>query len=234
MDKLLILTGGSSGIGKATLQVFLHQGWKAINLSRTACDLPTVTNITVNLLEPTWQTICLPTLTAACLQASQVCLVNNAAYYISDTIQTLQQDELIHSLMLNTVVPAQLSHALIPHLPKNSAIIHIGSTLSEKAVSHNLSYTTSKHAIVGLMRATCQDLVGTDIHTCCICPGITDTKMLQARCRGHDEILTMLKNLSCMGRLIHPAEIGELIYFCANHPLLNGAVIHANLGQVER
>jgi len=35
------------------------------------------------------------------------------------------------------------------------------------------------------------------------------------------------------GRLIEPKEIAETVYFAATHAVINGAVIHANLGQIE-
>jgi NAD(P)-dependent dehydrogenase (short-subunit alcohol dehydrogenase family) len=51
----------------------------------------------------------------------------------------------------------------------------VGSTLSEKAVANTASYVTAKHAMVGLMRATCQDLAvaAAPVHTAAICPGFT-------------------------------------------------------------
>ena len=37
-----------------------------------------------------------------------------------------------------------------------------------------------------------------------------------------------------MGRLASPGEIADTVWFAAQHPVINGAVLHANLGQVER
>ena len=48
-----------------------------------------------------------------------------------------------------------------------------------KAVPNSFSYILSKHAQVGIMRATRQDLMGKGIHTALINPGFTDTEMLQ-------------------------------------------------------
>jgi NAD(P)-dependent dehydrogenase (short-subunit alcohol dehydrogenase family) len=83
-----------------------------------------------------------------------------------------------------------------------------------------------------MMRATCQDLVGTGIHTACICPGFTDTEML----RDHvpTEAMGAISAMSAFGRLIDPEEIASTLLWAADSPVLNGAVIHANLGQVER
>ena len=94
------------------------------------------------------------------------------------------------------------------------------------------SYIVSKHALVGMMRATCQDLVGRAIHTACICPGFTDTEML----REHvpTDAMDGLRSMSAYGRLINPDEIAQMLHWAAHNPVINGAVLHANLGQVER
>mmetsp|Transcript_6836 Transcript_6836/g.11293 ORF Transcript_6836/g.11293 Transcript_6836/m.11293 type:complete len:121 (+) Transcript_6836:250-612(+) len=117
---------------------------------------------------------------------------------------------------------------MIPCVILRSSIIFIGSTLSEKAVGGTLSYSTSKHAVVGLMRATTQDLFGTGIHTSLVCPGFTDTPML----RKHlgDDADSIASN-NAYGRLVKPEEIAKLVLTTAHSPALNGSVLHANLGQ---
>ena len=96
------------------------------------------------------------------------------------------------------------------------------------------AYVVSKHALIGLMRATCQDLAGRRIHTACVCPGFTDTEMLRAHVGQSAEVLSALAAGVTYGRLIEPEEIARTIHFCALNPVVNGAVLHANLGQVER
>ena len=115
----------------------------------------------------------------------------------------------------------------------SSAIIYLGSTLAEKAVANSFSYVTSKHAVIGMMRATCQDLDGTGIHTACVCPGFTDTEMLQVHLGDDEDVLAGITKLSTFGRLITPEEIAATICFAALNPVVNGSVIHANLGQIE-
>ena len=114
-----------------------------------------------------------------------------------------------------------------------SAILYVGSTLSEKAVANSFTYVTSKHAMLGMMRATCQDLAGLKIHTACICPGFTDTEMLRAHVGQDPDILESIAGGSALGRLIEPTEIADLLFFSAENPIINGAVLHGNLGQIE-
>ena len=119
-------------------------------------------------------------------------------------------------------------------MSEGSAIIYVGSTLSEKAVPGAFSYVTSKHAVVGLMKATCQDLMDRGIHTACVCPGFTDTPMLRNHLNHDETIIEQIKTMNAQNRLIKPTEIASTIYFAATNPVINGAVLHANMGQKER
>jgi NAD(P)-dependent dehydrogenase (short-subunit alcohol dehydrogenase family) len=109
----------------------------------------------------------------------------------------------------------------------------VGSTLSEKAVPNSFSYVLSKHAQLGMMRATCQDLMGRDIHTALVCPGFTDTEMLRTHLGDDPAVERMIAGMNSFNRLIKPAEIAELIRWAHHNPVINGSVLHANLGQKE-
>ena len=124
-----------------------------------------------------------------------------------------------------------LNYFTIPFMRAGSAILYVGSTLSEKAVPGSYSYVVTKHATIGMMRATCQDLAGRGVHTACICPGFTDTEML----RRHvpEEAMEGVRAMSAYNRLIDPDEIADTLFWAASNPVINGSVIHANLGQVE-
>ncbi len=83
------------------------------------------------------------------------------------------------------------------------------------------------------MRATCQDLVGRQIHTAAVCPGFTATEMLNEHLQANPALRDAIAANVVLGRLAEPAEIAETLWFCAHNPVINGAVLHANLGQVE-
>ncbi|HET8710774.1 MAG TPA: SDR family oxidoreductase, partial [Spongiibacteraceae bacterium] len=165
--------------------------------------------------------------------SDQIVLVHNAGAIIKDSLPTLNLNAFKRVLDINVIGPAQLSHLLLPCMRAGSSIIYIGSTLGEMAVPNSCAYVTSKHALIGLMRSTCQDLIGTGIHTASVCPGFTDTEMLRAHVGHSEEVLQTIAQGVIQKRLIEPEEIASTIYFCAQNPVINGAVIHANLGQVQ-
>jgi len=232
---LAIITGASRGIGRATAAEFLDAGWEVITLSRSACTVPGVQHRSTDLLSAGWSAE-LQAWLATQLEGNprQICLVHNAAMMVKDTALDMDLDGLRKTLELNVVVPAALNRIFRSRMAAGSSILYIGSTLSEKAVAGTASYVCSKHALAGLMKATCQDLLGSGIHTACICPGFTATEMLLTHIGEDMEVRATMEGMSTMGRLIEPSEIARTVRFCAENPVVNGALLHANLGQVER
>ncbi|MBY0378254.1 MAG: SDR family oxidoreductase [Gammaproteobacteria bacterium] len=230
---LVIITGASKGIGKETANLFSKNHFEVFNLSRTACDNPKVHNILLDLVSADDKTI-QHKLLSHLPQQGRIILVHNASVCYNDTIETFNLKDWQATLRLNVTIPALLSQWLLPHMSPQSAIVFVGSTLSEKAVGNTCSYTVSKHAIAGLMRSLCQDLAGRFIHTCCVCPGITDTEMFRGRVGTNTTLLAQLAQVQSDGRLLNPDEIAEAIFMAATHPVFNGAVLHANGGQIER
>ena len=231
--KLLIITGASGGIGAASAIVFRDAGWRVVNLSRRPVVIAGVTHIPCDLSKPGFVSALAPLLLPHCTDATAICVLHNAALLENDRTGELADDAWRRILEINLVAPNALNNLILPRMRAGSSILYVGSTLSEKAVPNSLSYVTSKHALMGMMRATCQDLIGQQIHTALICPGFTDTAMLREHVGNDPAVLTSIAGLSAFGRLIEPPEIATTLLFAAQNPVLNGAVIHANLGQVE-
>lgn len=234
MTKVLVITGGSKGIGRATAATFAGQGYKVINLSRSAPALDGCVHIPVDMSELSWPEKVADRLKTEVADATSLCLIHNAAVLKKDTIGDLSAVSLQQVLQLNVIAAVQLNQLLLPAMKAGSSIIYVGSTLSEKAVAGSCSYVTSKHAVIGLMRATCQDLAGSGVHTACVCPGFTDTEMLREHVGQDEAILAALAGGVTHGRLIQPQEIADTLWFASQQPAINGAVLHANLGQIER
>ena len=233
MKKFLIITGGSSGIGFAASKLFQDNGFKIINLSRSKINLDDAIHIEVDLSRSNWQESLESIFQETLSSADQICLVHNASKMQSDNVESTDPDSLREVLEVNLVGPSILNKITIPYMKKGSSILYVGSTLSEKAVPQMSSYVMTKHGMIGLMRSTCQDLFGRFIHTACICPGATETEMLVEYVQGNQEALKIMASTLSENRLISSEEIASTIFFCANNSVINGSVIHANLGIQE-
>jgi NAD(P)-dependent dehydrogenase (short-subunit alcohol dehydrogenase family) len=230
--KLLLITGASAGIGLETVRRFAADGYTTVNLSRRRCPHPSVNHVNCDLSVPRFLDNISGQLVPFLTEAERIVLIHNAARLTNDSAVETPSNRLREVLEVNVVAPNTLNYFTIPYMRPGSAILYVGSTLSEKAVPGSFSYVTSKHAVIGMMRATCQDLVGRGIHTACVCPGFTDTEMLREHVPS--EAMDAVRAMSAYGRLVTPAEIAEVLHWAATQPVLNGAVLHANLGQIER
>ena len=228
----LVITGASAGIGAATADLFQANGFSVVNLSRRPCPVEGVVNISCDLSEPNFAESIGQDLDDALAGAQQITLIHNAALLINDNIADTSSEQLRRVLEINIVAASSLNQILIPKMAAGSGVLYVGSTLGEKAVPNSFTYATSKHAVIGMMRATCQDLAGSGVHTVCINPGFTNTEMLREHVPA--DVMPQIAAMSAFERLIEPEEIATALLFAAQNPVLNGAAINANLGQIER
>jgi NAD(P)-dependent dehydrogenase (short-subunit alcohol dehydrogenase family) len=231
--KVAIITGASVGIGAATAQAFVQEGFAVFNLARRPCPVQAVTSIACDLASEESIAKAVSTLQEVLQDCSEVALVHNASQMRKDRADQCASDSLSAVMATNVIAINSINQLLLPAMPVTSSILYIGSTLAEKAVSGSFSYVVSKHAQLGMMRATCQDLMGRGIHTAMICPGFTDTEMLRTHLGDDPEVHSAISGLNSFNRLIDPTEIAELIRWAHHNPVINGAVLHANLGQKE-
>ena len=235
MTQTAIITGASSGIGAAAAALFLDAGFAVINVSRRPSPVSGVTDLCGDLSDQKSVQELARALSAhlSDTQPTSVCLVHNAALMLKDTADDTDDASLATVLQINTLAINNLNRELLPLMPGGSSVLFVGSTLSEKAVKGAFSYVVSKHAQLGMMRATCQDLMGRGIHTALICPGFTDTEMLRNHIGQDQKVIEAISSMNSFGRLVEPEEIARLIVWSHSNPVINGAVLHGNLGQVE-
>jgi 3-oxoacyl-[acyl-carrier protein] reductase len=229
MKDLLVISGGSAGIGLATAERFLKGGYEVVSLSRRRCPDHNVTSIQVDMTSSGFEDVVENWLAANVARQRRIVLIHNASRSWLDSIDSVTAENLRAIFELSVVAPAILNKLLLARMRAGSAIIYVGSPLSERAVPNSFSYVAAKHAVAGMMRATCQDMFGQGIHTVCVCPGITDTDMI--RSLYSVDGLETLRNRMSIGRLITPEEIAEALFISAETPVLNGALIQANYGQ---
>lgn len=234
MNKCAVISGASKGIGKATAQSLIDGDYRVINLSRSDCNVPGVINLNIDMTAACWLEESSDKILEEVGQPDELVIIHNAAVLLKDTIDTVSTERFQQVFMLNVTAPAVLTGLLRPLMAEGSSVLFISSTLGHKAVANSCTYVTSKHALIGLMRSTCQDFAGSGIHTAAICPGFTDTEMLRSHIGTDPSVEQSIASTIAMGRLIKPEEIAKVVVFCAQNPVVNGAVIDANLGQIEQ
>ncbi|MFK8042062.1 SDR family NAD(P)-dependent oxidoreductase [Congregibacter sp.] len=230
---IAIITGASVGIGEATARAFQDGGYEVVNLSRRACKVSGVHNVPCDLADPDSIGDVIDALLSRISGLSEISLIHNASQMRKDSADNCADDSLRAVMETNVIAANRLTRALLPGMGPGSSVLYVGSTLAEKAVPNTFSYVVSKHAQLGMMRSTCQDLMGSGIHTAMICPGFTDTEMLRNHLGNDEALLQQIGAMNSFGRLIEPEEIAGVLLWAHRNPVINGSVMHANLGQRE-
>jgi NAD(P)-dependent dehydrogenase (short-subunit alcohol dehydrogenase family) len=239
-ENIIILTGGSRGIGHATSKKFWEEGWRVITCSRTevAPQCPWEKNKTdhfqIDLEDLDDLRKKVKDLQALLKGKPVKALINNAAISPkSEKNNRLNFDETDVNLWqkvfnVNFFSPIILSKSLIPNLQSaNGVIINITSIASDMV--HEFAgpaYATSKAALKSLTREMASDLSQYNIRVNAIAPGEIETSMITKNSQH------LIKQIP-MGRFGKPEEVASVIFSMCSESFsyVNGTEIQINGGQ---
>ena len=109
-------------------------------------------------------------------------------------------------------------HAL-PHMLKEGrgVIVNVASVAGLNAFPMHAAYAASKHAVVGLTRTVALETARSGVRVNAVCPGFTDTPMVEEGIEKMGQTQEGLENRIPMRRLGRPAEIAEAVaYLCSD------------------
>ena len=239
-DKIVILTGGSRGIGHATSKKFWDNGWRVITCSRTpvAPQCPWEQNkkdhFQIDLEDLNSLDNKLNDLKKLLDGRPVKALINNAAIspkdennkrlsFIDTPVELWQK-----VFNVNFFAPILMSKALIKNLQlAKGMVINITSIASDTV--HEFAgpaYGTSKAALKSLTREMASDLSKFGIRVNAIAPGEIETSMVS------DNSKNLLKSIP-MGRFGKPEEVASVIHSMCSESFsyVNGTEIEINGGQ---
>ena len=239
-ENIIILTGGSRGIGHATSKKFWEEGWRVITCSRSevAPQCPWEKNKTdhfqIDLEDLDDLRKKVKDLQALLKGKPVKALINNAAISPkNEKNNRLNFDETDLNLWqkvfnVNFFSPIILSKSLIPNLQlANGVIINITSIASDMV--HEFAgpaYATSKAALKSLTREMASDLSQYNIRVNAIAPGEIETSMITKNSQH------LIKQIP-MGRFGKPEEVASVIFSMCSESFsyVNGTEIQINGGQ---
>lgn len=220
--KTILVTGASSGIGKATAIECSKLGATIVITGRNEDRLEE----TMHLLEGNGHQMVLGDLSSedTLMQVVEACpaldgMVNNAGTTIMVPTQFVTREKLMHVLEVNTIAPILLTQMLLKKkkLVKGSSIVFTDSISGVKIASPgNVLYSTSKSAVDGFVKNAALDLAGKNIRVNAVCPGMIATHILDDGAVSEEDKAADLKKYP-LKRYGTPEEVAyAIIYFLSD------------------
>lgn len=222
-NKVAIITGGGSGIGKAIAVAFVREGAKVVIAGRDRKKLDrAAVEIGADCLAVSADVSSggsVEKLVSATLRRFKQInvLVNNAAVLLPGTAESLSEADFDQTFNINVRGLWLLSRAVLPHMRAagGGSIINIGSVLSMVGARNRVAYSASKGAVMAMTKAMALDHAGEKIRVNCIAPGIVETEMV-ARFSTDENARKQRVALHPMGRFGRPLEIASAAVFLAS------------------
>jgi 3-oxoacyl-[acyl-carrier protein] reductase len=240
--KVVVITGASRGIGRATAEYFALNGWEVVvnynNSEEKAIE--TVSKITSNGGNATAfkADVALPAEVKKLIEYSISltgridALINNAAISEFGLFCDLSPERERRLFDVNLFAPMNLCREVLPHMihEKSGAIVNISSMWGQVGASCEVHYSTAKAALIGFTKALAKEVAPSGIRVNCVAPGVISTDMNQRLTPSDIDSLTSEIPMSRLGT---PVEVAECIYFlCNSATYVTGQVLSPNGGMI--
>ncbi len=228
--KIVIVTGASSGIGRATALLFANRGATVIGVGRSEKELSAVTksveskkgSIKPHLADVSEISQIERIVTETIDNHGQIDVLVNAAGIIKNgNIQTTTLDDWDKMLHINLRSVFALSQKCVPYLSETKGnIVNVSSVAGTRSFPNVLAYCVSKAAVDQLTRCSALELAPKGVRVNAVNPGVVVTNLHKRsgmEDSAYDSFLEHSKETHPLGRVGTPNEIGELIYFLASN-----------------
>jgi len=180
-QQTVLITGASTGMGKATALFLAEKGFMVYAGTRTPSKILEIESNNIHLLE--LDITDSQSIQKAVDKIGKIdILVNNAGYGLVSTVEELDEEEMFNQFNVNVFGVLRVCKAVIPQMrkEKNGVIINISSFLGKIGLPLLTMYNSSKYAVEGITDSLRYELRDFNIRVHSIMPGFFDTQFARS------------------------------------------------------
>ena len=222
--KVVVITGGTRGIGLETAKLFAKNKAKVIIFGSKkesvdkaqailAKDNITVTGYFPNLNNPEEIE---KTITEIIAKFKRIdILINNAGISANKKIEETSYEEFTNIINLNVIAMFNVTKATVPYMKENKGgvILNTSSMVSIYGQPSGVGYPTSKFAVNGFTKSLARELAPSNIRVNAVAPGVINTDMVASLPK---EVIEPLVKSIPLGRIGSPSDVANAFLFLAS------------------
>lgn len=223
-DKVVLVTGGASGIGLATCRAFAELG-ATVLMTDVAVERgeEAAAALRKEQLKVEFRALDITRREAADALAARVraeqgrldVLVNAAGWDIIEPFMQNSPEYWAKIVALNFMGPVQVTRAMLPMLIENGSgrIVNVASDAGRVGSSGETVYAGAKGGIIAFTKSLAREVVRKGVRVNCVCPGPTETPLFASQ---PEKMREALVNAIPMRRLCKPSEVADTIMYFAS------------------
>ena len=224
-DKVVIVTGASSGSGVAIVNRLVDEGALVVASGRDSDRLAqTVERARAAGGDVVGVTADLASISAAdeIVRAAVEAhgridvIVSNAALYVPGPIEESTPELLESQWRVNVATPLELVRRALPQMGAGGAIVFVTSTVAHVGFSGYSAYTATKGAVEAMAKALAVELAPRGIRVNAVAPGFIRTPMLQPALDANPDLEGILIASTPLGRIGERSEVATAVLFLAS------------------
>jgi dehydrogenase/reductase SDR family protein 7B len=219
-DKVIIITGGTSGIGKALAGKFGREGSKLIitgrkkdQLEDAAADLRSMGVAVVAVLaDASIEADCANVVEIAIREYGKIdVLINNAGISMRSLFEDIQLDVFKKVMDVNFYGLINTTKYALPHILRSQgSIVGVSSVNGRRATPARSAYSASKFAMIGFLESLRAEVMDRGVHVLTVCPGFTASNIRRSALMANGKSYNGPQRDE--GYMMSPEEVANEVY----------------------